>query len=126
MRDVHSDDESGNDKKKKKKIMKSQKSRSINRGFEIKGSIADFDPGTLKSGSLSSNFALPLSWHKLSYKAHKLVILKSLTGTALPSRCLAIMGASGAGKTTFLNAICDRLARGNGLKLAGRRQLGDV
>ncbi|EPY42162.1 ATP-binding protein cassette protein subfamily G, member 2 [Angomonas deanei] len=36
------------------------------------------------------------------------------------------MGSSGAGKTTFLNAICDRLATGGKLKLTGRCQLGDV
>lgn len=34
--------------------------------------------------------------------------MKSVTGTAKPGEFLAIMGPSGAGKTTFLNAICNR------------------
>ncbi|CCW71576.1 unnamed protein product [Phytomonas sp. Hart1] len=36
------------------------------------------------------------------------------------------MGSSGAGKTTFLNAICDRLASGGELALEGSCQLADV
>lgn len=93
---------------------------------QIEGSTVGFDGGTVKSGSVSTTFSLPLSWHKLHYSAGKKRILEGLTGTALPSRCLAIMGSSGAGKTTFLNAVCDRLASGGPLKLKGRRQLGDV
>ncbi|KAL7698156.1 ABC transporter [Lotmaria passim] len=104
----------------------SQHTASANRGFQVQGSVADFDPGTLKTGSVSGNFALPLSWRKLNYTAGKLRILRGLTGTALPGRCLAILGSSGAGKTTFLNAISDRLATGGKLKLSGRRQLGDT
>lgn len=98
----------------------------VGRGFEIDGSIADFDPGTVHEGSVNTNFSLPMSWRKLYYSAGSMGILKNLTGTALPSRCLAIMGSSGAGKTTFLNAICDRLLTNNQLKLHGRSQLGDV
>ena len=104
----------------------SQHTASANRGFQVQGSVADFDPGTLKTGSVSGNFALPLSWRKLNYTAGKLRILRGLTGTALPGRCLAILGSSGAGKTTFLNAVSDRLATGGQLKLSGRRQLGDT
>eukprot|EP00796_Vickermania_ingenoplastis_P001125 gene1126-659_t len=98
----------------------------VGRGFHIDGSVADFDPGTLNEGSVNVNFSLPLSWRKLYYSAGSMGILKNLTGTALPSRCLAIMGSSGAGKTTFLNAICDRLLTNKNLHLSGRSQLGDV
>ncbi|KPA83560.1 putative ABC transporter [Leptomonas pyrrhocoris] len=103
-----------------------QRTASVGHGFQVQGSVADFDPGTLKTGSVSGNFALPMSWRKLNYSAGELRILCGLTGTALPGRCLAILGSSGAGKTTFLNAICDRLAEDRHLKLSGRRQLGDV
>ncbi|EPY31978.1 ABC transporter [Strigomonas culicis] len=98
----------------------------VARGFDVQGSVADFNAGSLNTGSISSSFALPLSWYKLNYSAGKRRILCGLTGTALPSRCLAILGSSGAGKTTFLNAVCDRLAENSNLKLSGRRQLGDT
>ncbi|KAG5511140.1 hypothetical protein JKF63_07080 [Porcisia hertigi] len=102
-----------------------QLTASVKHGFNVQGSVADFDPGTLKSGSVPNGFSLPLSWHRLSYTAGKRRILCGLTGTALPGRCLAILGSSGAGKTTLLNAICDRLPSGGELRLSGRRQLGD-
>jgi ATP-binding cassette, subfamily G (WHITE), eye pigment precursor transporter len=84
-------------------------------------------PGAISSvSSIGNKFSLPVSWSDLCYRAGDREILRGLSGTALPSRTLAIMGSSGAGKTTFLNAICDRLASGGHLKLTGTRQLGDV
>ena len=76
--------------------------------------------------SLSGKFSLPVSWSNLTYKAGSREILRGLTGTAIPSRTLAIMGSSGAGKTTFLNALCDRLATDNEHSITGSRQLGEV
>ncbi|CCW65175.1 unnamed protein product [Phytomonas sp. EM1] len=90
-------------------------------------STVDFNPGPLNMmSSVPDAFSLPLSWWNLSYRVGDVQILDGLTGTALPGRCLAIMGSSGAGKTTFLNAICDRLASGGAIKLSGSRQLGDI
>lgn len=94
-------------------------------GFNINGSISQFNPKGVNNDS-DAFFALPLSWRKLTYSVKDKIILHSLTGTALPSRCLAIMGASGAGKTTFLNAIADKLATSKQRKLQGTLQLGDV
>jgi ABC-type multidrug transport system ATPase subunit len=37
-------------------------------------------------------------------------VLKNCTGYALPGQSLYIMGASGAGKTSMMNAIADRIA----------------
>lgn len=76
--------------------------------------------------STGGKFSLPVSWSDLRYTAGDREILRGLSGTALPSRTLAIMGSSGAGKTTFLNAISDRLASGGDLKLTGTRQLGEI
>ncbi|CBZ31592.1 ATP-binding cassette protein subfamily G, member 1, putative, partial [Leishmania donovani] len=92
---------------------------------QLHGSIVEFDSSTPPAIGVPNSYSLPLSWHRLSYSVGKKRILCGLTGTALPGRCLAILGSSGAGKTTFLNAICDRLASGGELKLSGRRQLGD-
>jgi len=36
-------------------------------------------------------------------------ILKNCTGYAMPGQTLYIMGASGAGKTSLMNAIADRI-----------------
>jgi ABC-type multidrug transport system ATPase subunit len=36
-------------------------------------------------------------------------VLKNLTGYALPGQTLYIMGASGAGKTSLMNALSDRI-----------------
>nr|CAJ2467136.1 unnamed protein product [Leishmania braziliensis] len=102
-----------------------QHTPSHHHAFHDRGSTANLDSGTLKTGSVPDSYSLPLSWSKLNYSAGKKRILCGLTGTALPGRCLAILGSSGAGKTTFLNAISDRLASGGALRLSGRRQLGD-
>ncbi|CBZ23487.1 putative ATP-binding cassette protein subfamily G, member 1 [Leishmania mexicana MHOM/GT/2001/U1103] len=95
------------------------------RNPRLHGSIIEFDSRTPKVDSVPNSYSLPLSWHRLCYSVGKKRILCRLTGTALPGRCLAVLGSSGAGKTTFLNAICDRLASGGKLTLSGRRQLGD-
>ncbi|CCW65601.1 unnamed protein product [Phytomonas sp. EM1] len=93
----------------------------------LKDSTVDFNPGPHNMMSSGPDaFSLPLSWWNLSYRVGDVQILDGLTGTALPGRCLAIMGSSGAGKTTFLNAICDHLASGGAIKLSGSRQLGDI
>ncbi|CAJ1005687.1 putative ABC transporter, partial [Leishmania naiffi] len=98
---------------------------SLNSSLEMPPSTTNLDSDALNTGSVPDSYSLPLSWSKLSYSAGKKHILCGLTGTALPGRCLAILGSSGAGKTTFLNAISDRLASGGALRLSGRRQLGD-
>ncbi|KAG5485847.1 hypothetical protein CUR178_07439 [Leishmania enriettii] len=102
-----------------------RRTASLRDGVDDQIATAGYGPDTLKRGGVPNSYSVPLSWRKLSYSAGQKRILCGLTGTALPGRCLAILGSSGAGKTTFLNAICDRLASGGGLRLSGRRQLGD-
>lgn len=52
-------------------------------------------------------------------------MLKDCTGYALPGQTLFIMGASGAGKTSLLNALSDRLSLTNGAKITGEIKLND-
>ena len=50
-----------------------------------------------------------------------LPILKGISGYALPGQTLFIMGASGAGKTSLLNIICDRIStKRSGVKFSGK------
>ena len=58
-------------------------------------------------------------------KTKDLEILKKCTGYALPGQTCYIMGASGAGKTSLLNAISDRIAVKKGTTLEGEVLLND-
>ena len=51
--------------------------------------------------------------------------MKECTGFALPGTTTYIMGASGAGKTSLLNALSDRIKKGKGTKLEGEVLLND-
>ncbi|PKU61441.1 ABC transporter G family member 28 [Dendrobium catenatum] len=44
----------------------------------------------------------------LTLKGSKKQLLKSITGKLMPGRVAAVMGPSGAGKTTFLNALAGK------------------
>ncbi len=46
-------------------------------------------------------------------------IIKGVSGHALPGQTLYIMGSSGAGKTSLLNIISDRITAGRGNKISG-------
>ncbi|KRW98125.1 P-loop containing nucleoside triphosphate hydrolase [Pseudocohnilembus persalinus] len=50
------------------------------------------------------------------------VILDNLSGVCKAGEITAIMGASGAGKTSLLNILCKRIVNGNKIKLEGKIQ----
>ncbi len=62
-----------------------------------------------------------LSWEIESYSVltpnqGRLTILDNVKGIAHPGRLLAVMGASGSGKTTMLDVLCSRLPQSKDLK----------
>ncbi|KAJ3101116.1 hypothetical protein HDU97_001641 [Phlyctochytrium planicorne] len=61
---------------------------------------------------------MTLSWTNVGFsvpvkkKEPEKVILKSMTGAAEPGQIVAILGGSGAGKSTFLNVLAGRIGKG--------------
>lgn len=81
---------------------------------------------------------IQISWHDISItaeppkgccgkkgKGENKEILRGLSGSALPGQFVSIIGASGAGKTTFLNHISGRLISPN-LKKSGTVKINGV
>ena len=52
-------------------------------------------------------------------------VLHGLTGYAKPGQLMAIMGASGSGKTSFLNILGQRLGLSPGSKMSGQVRCND-
>jgi len=52
-------------------------------------------------------------------------VLKNVSGYAIPGECLYVMGASGAGKTSLLNVLSDRVSLKDGAKLTGKVLMND-
>ena len=75
---------------------------------------------------LDSTFKLAFQWQDLTYKVDDKEILSSLSGVAMPSRTLAVMGSSGAGKTVFLKALCNEIPMDKTHVLSGQRTLNGV
>ena len=59
-------------------------------------------------------------------KSHRQKIIKNVSGVALPGQTLFIMGASGAGKTSLLNILSDRISLKNGATLSGEIKINDT
>ncbi|KAJ3679883.1 hypothetical protein LUZ60_016161 [Juncus effusus] len=60
---------------------------------------------------------LEVAFKDLTLTLGKKKLLRSITGKLIPGRVTAVMGPSGAGKTTFLNAVAGKLI--NGCKVTG-------
>jgi len=52
-------------------------------------------------------------------------IVKGVSGYAMPGHTLYIMGASGAGKTSLLNLLSDRISRKDGATVSGEVMVND-
>jgi ABC-type multidrug transport system ATPase subunit/ABC-type multidrug transport system permease subunit len=64
-----------------------------------------------------------ISWEDIFFnvrtKAGTLEVLKGISGSANPGEFLVIMGSSGAGKTTFLNVLSDRVQKTKNVNYSG-------
>jgi ABC-type multidrug transport system ATPase subunit len=58
--------------------------------------------------SVSDRPPAHIIWRKVTTKVKDKVILSDVTGDVLPGQFLAIMGPSGAGKTSLLNVLADK------------------
>ena len=97
----------------------------------------------LGMSSLQDVDSMKLSWSNLSYTVtcsyskqemqmkniteakYQKQILKNESGYVNHGEALFIMGPSGAGKTSLLNALCDRLVVNNNCKLTGEIKIND-
>lgn len=76
---------------------------------------------------------LELAWRNVEYAvtvrdkgsgvSARKPLLRGLSGRAHPGQLLAIMGASGAGKTTFLDVLAARKTRGPGIEYSGEVEI---
>lgn len=80
---------------------------------------------------------IKVTWQDLNYtvqipdpdnkkQTRPLQVLKDCSGVANPGQTLYIMGASGAGKTSLMNVLSDRISLANGAKLTGQVRLNDT
>ncbi len=53
-----------------------------------------------------------LHWENVGYRIGSKALLDGITGSVKPGEVMAIVGASGAGKTTFLDILARREKRG--------------
>jgi ABC-type multidrug transport system ATPase subunit len=58
-------------------------------------------------------------------KIKQIEVLKSITGYANPGQTLYIMGSSGAGKTSLMNALSDRINTNKSNLLTGKIMVND-
>jgi len=74
---------------------------------------------------LGASYQVKLEWRNICYSIKKKrkqlkVILDRVSGTASPGRLLGILGPSGAGKTTLINALAGRIEKQKGSEYSGR------
>lgn len=76
---------------------------------------------------MSDHVPASLHFSSISYSIGSKVILDGITGSIKPGQVMAIMGASGAGKSTFLDIIARRRKKGlvTGQTLVNGREVGN-
>lgn len=85
-------------------------------------------PETETARLMSEHVPASLHFSDISYTLGNRVILDSISGSVKPGQLLAIMGASGAGKSTFLDILARKNKRGavTGQTLVNGREVDDA
>lgn len=84
--------------------------RAANRGYMRLSLSDDSDDDTARL--LAEHRPASLYWDNVSYHLNGREILSGIQGASTPGQITAIMGASGAGKTTFLDILARKNKRG--------------
>lgn len=84
--------------------------RAAHRGYLRLSLSDDSDDETAKL--LAEHRPAALYWDDVSYHLNGKEILSGISGASMPGQITAIMGASGAGKTTFLDILARKNKRG--------------
>ncbi|KAJ5579692.1 ABC transporter G family member [Penicillium hispanicum] len=84
--------------------------RAAHRGYQRLSMSDDSDDDTAKL--LAEHQPAALYWNDVSYYLNGKEILSGIQGASTPGQITAIMGASGAGKTTFLDILARKNKRG--------------
>ncbi|CAG9310735.1 unnamed protein product [Blepharisma stoltei] len=99
----------------------SEESRSEHYSSDIHTNGKDENIHLQADGQLHRH--VQLSWEDVNYYASvdgkRMHILKGVSGHANPGEFLAIMGASGSGKTSLLNILANRARSGNKAEMTG-------
>ena len=85
-------------------------------------------PDTEVSQLMADHVPATLHFSNISYTLNGRPILEGITGSVRPGQVLAIMGASGAGKSTFLDILARKRKRGlvGGTTLVNGREVSDA
>ena len=83
------------------------------RAYDKHGAIYLDDEDDEHARLLSDHKPAALQFQDVSYHLNNKQILQGISGIAQPGQVMAIMGASGAGKTTFLDILARKNKRGN-------------
>jgi ABC-type multidrug transport system ATPase subunit len=85
-------------------------------------------PDNEASKLMTDHVAASLHFSNISYTLGNRTILDSISGAVKPGQVMAIMGASGAGKSTFLDILARKRKRGivSGITLVNGREVPDA
>ncbi|KAF3450815.1 hypothetical protein FNV43_RR06904 [Rhamnella rubrinervis] len=86
--------------------------RGGNKSEEKKGMILPFEPHSISFDNVVYSVDMPPEMKSQGVAEDRLVLLKSVSGTFRPGVLTALMGVSGAGKTTLMDVLAGRKTGG--------------
>ncbi|KDP37161.1 hypothetical protein JCGZ_06217 [Jatropha curcas] len=108
----------------------SSSSNQTNRGFgpssshnkKKKGMVLPFEPHSIAFDEITYSVDMPQEIKNEGVHEHKLILLKGVSGAFRPGVLTALMGVSGAGKTTLMDVLAGRKTGGyieGSIKISG-------